>query len=856
MAKTKSIESRPLIIVTLTTTKWNIERRKDNKKLVAVDSQAISEDTNVTRHKIVKIKPETATTGKFRVFTGRWYESVILPDGSVKRAYECYQKGIEQTYNSLQKAFEALEKALQQRTVTIETNTLIERSKETYYNPQTKQITSNHTEAANWFKGQNPLFVSSSPYQKIGVWLNPGKDYVEVNYYYNDRIQRQECKPWTKAKIAGFRLYNDGTVSHFYKGKVHDRERVFETKRVKYRTLDPRFLEQYRSSTLALDLRAPELIDSDGYNTKLCKESLEILRKAGFPREYWCWGDTRRPLVDTYDLVNFATHIQHTNQTSRGASIDEFLADKPFGPECDNVIKFNKGVIVRILGYHETWIDGNGKHYNYKPSTWETDVSKIKLLKAEVYERYRVWISDNGRTRSCQELIHDGECWNQTRWDNICWPDDTLYRYDNYQYADTFEEMEKQGEAINQFKSMAKTTYAKIFKLLPVLTRFESFVSEHPDLEEGIGVRNFLDSLYRAPKFTETLIKLGYGHLFYQKCHQRYSYPDCSNIVRFDLENALARFGIDYFEYKETAGNTMYKNLGISKEQFNWLAQYDQADNFMSWFKNVNYIIPNTNSEHYNSFAAVPVKYLQIVADAVESLQKRELNHEYWNAADKIQNLLNSYGYNPLDVEKAVKRGLDLQVLVDYLRLRSECRGAQNFNIRDWDKMPSDATDLRFSHDRICAFYNLVQSERQRYWREQEEQRMIERQVKYEERYKKLKSLSYVEDENARTIVVPKKLIELVVEGQVLHHCVGSFAASVAEGRDTIVFLRDKKKPDEPYATISLLKVGDTWRIDQAHTAHNGPITEEDVEFLKRWAAKNNVDQSTVRINYGLHCHH
>lgn len=855
MAKTKSIESRPLIIVTLTTTKWNIERRQDTKEFVTVNTQYGSDDKEITHYKIVKVKPETMTTGRFRLLTDRWYASVILSDGSVKRTYECHRDGIKQYVDSMQEAFKVLEKALKQRTISTETNVILEREKETYYNPETKKVTSDYNEAAGWFKGQNPLFISSSQYQKIGMWIEPGKDYVEISFYYNNRIQRSECKKWTKAKVGGFRLYNDGTISHFYKGKVHDQNRTFEEKRMKYRTLDIRFQEQYRLSTLALDLRSPELIGSDGMNTKLCKESLEILKKAGFPQEYWCWGNTRRPFIDTYDLINFATHIQHKNQTTRGASIDEFLADKPFGPECENVLKFNKGVIIRIPGYRELWVDGDGRHYDHKPGQWETNTDKIKMLRAEVYERYRVWVSDNGKTRSCQELIHDGECWSQTRWDNIRWPEgDSYKRYDD-QRAATLEEQAAQNKAMIQFKKMASATYPKIYKLLPVLARFASFVKEHPDLEQGCGIRNFLDSLYRAPKLTETLIKLGYGDWFYRKHDDRYDYSN--GVQNFTIEHALSRFGINYVsEYKECAGNTMYKNLGVSKEQFAWLAEYENAGRFMQYFRSVDYLIPNSNGEHYANFAAVPVKYLKIVATAVDNIRGRLHGRDYWDAASKIQNLLNQYGYTPLDIEKAINRGLDLQVLCDYLRLRSCCGGAQNFNIRDWDKMPSDPTDLRFCHDRICAFYNLIQAERDRYWREQEEQRMIERQTKYEERYKKLRSLSYVEDDDIRTVVVPKKLIELVIEGQVLHHCVGSFASSVAEGRDTIVFLRDKEKPDVPYATISLLKVGDVWRIDQAHTAHNGPITIEDVEFLKRWAVKNNVDPSTVHINYGMHCHH
>ena len=188
--------------------------------------------------------------------------------------------------------------------------------------------------------------------------------------------------------------------------------------------------------------------------------------------------------------------------------------------------------------------------------------------------------------------------------------------------------------------------------------------------------------------------------------------------------------------------------------------------------------------------------------------------------------------------------------------MRKQCEQLEGFGISHWDKIPADATDLRFSHDRMLEYYNLMQAEMERYYRAEEEKRLIKCQENYDIRYKKLKKLSYQEDDNTRIIVVPKKLIELVTEGQVLHHCVGSFTTSVSEGRDTIVFLRNKETPNTPYATISLLQRGNKWVIDQAHTAHNGPITDTDVTFLKRWAIKNDVDPDTVQINYGMHCHH
>lgn len=854
MAKTKSIESRPLIIVSLTHTKWGVARRKDNNELVVVKTRGYNEDQTITDKPIVKIKPATATTGAFRVLTNAWGSQVLLPNGKIENVWICNRDNIDMDYPSLSAAFDAINKNCKKGPITY----IVERIKETYYNPQTQEVSDDYNTALKWFKGKNPLFLSSCPYQRIGMWVSPckEKDCVDVSIYYNDRVQRKDCKPWTKAKIAGFRLYNDGTISHFYKGKVHDRDRIFETNRVNYRTFDIRFIGQYRLSTLLLDLRSPKLVGSDHYCTKLCQETLQILKEAGFPKEYWCWGNTQRQFIDTYDLINFVTHIQHKKQTKRGESIEEFLNDKPFSSTCENVLKFNKGVIVRIPGFREIWENGNGRLFDHRPSTWETDITKVKMLKAEVYERYRIWISDDGKTRSCQEQIHNGECWSQTRWDNVYWPDSADLFANISDLTPQQQAMVNKG--IADFKKMAGMTYHKLYKLLPVLTRFESFVKEHADLKLGTGIKNFLNAIYRAPKLTETLIKLGYGTWFYKNQNDRYCYHERD---RFVLDHALSRFGFYYAsDYHELASNNMYKNLGISKEQFSWLATYENAGRFMQYFKEVSFTIPNSNNETYTNFAAVPVKYLKSIAQATEMLRRSHVTaygDGYWDAANKIRDLLNEYHFSPLDIDKAVSRKLNLPILVDYLRMREECQeGVNNFHRSDWAKLPVDQRDLDFSHNRICEFYNLMMAERERHWRAEEEKRMVERQKQYDERFKKLKSLSYKNEEDDKIIVVPQKLIELVVEGQVLHHCVGSFAKSVSEGKDTIVFLRKKDTPDVPYATISLLKDGEMWRIDQAHTAHNGPITTEDVSFLKKWAIKAKVNPSTIQTNYGLHCHH
>ena len=54
------------------------------------------------------------------------------------------------------------------------------------------------------------------------------------------------------------------------------------------------------------------------------------------------------------------------------------------------------------------------------------------------------------------------------------------------------------------------------------------------------------------------------------------------------------------------------------------------------------------------------------------------------------------------------------------------------------------------------------------------------------------------------TFILPKDLQELKEEGQNLHHCVGTYADSVAKGKTVIVFVRQKEKIDNPLYTLEI----------------------------------------------------
>ena len=70
---------------------------------------------------------------------------------------------------------------------------------------------------------------------------------------------------------------------------------------------------------------------------------------------------------------------------------------------------------------------------------------------------------------------------------------------------------------------------------------------------------------------------------------------------------------------------------------------------------------------------------------------------------------------------------------------------------------------------------------------------------------------------------------ELIVEGNIMHHCVGGYVNRVVEGECYICFVRHKDTPDNCYITCQVYTNG---QIGQYFLAHDRYITtEEDKDF-------------------------
>ncbi len=102
---------------------------------------------------------------------------------------------------------------------------------------------------------------------------------------------------------------------------------------------------------------------------------------------------------------------------------------------------------------------------------------------------------------------------------------------------------------------------------------------------------------------------------------------------------------------------------------------------------------------------------------------------------------------------------------------------------------------------------------------------------KFKKVYKSLQKKAFAENE---LIIRPAKSAkELICEGAALHHCVGGYAQSMADGKTAIFLIRKAAEAEKPYFTLEFK--GD--RVVQCRTLNNRSYeTEENVKiFVGHW---------------------
>lgn len=292
-------------------------------------------------------------------------------------------------------------------------------------------------------------------------------------------------------------------------------------------------------------------------------------------------------------------------------------------------------------------------------------------------------------------------------------------------------------------------------------------------------------------------------------------YPNVENLVRSGFSGAVNSL-IDFvktkrgyyhdytytFDTRETQRlinwkeTRPHKMLGIEKEDAPLLKKYSFSKVFL-----------------YNY--AKRVDKVRLSREFLNSLNE----HEAGVMVEFLQN--NFHGFKPPFIktrryvgkqkQRCEQKGLiDYQYLKDYWNALYKVYGTL-------DKDLLYPKDLKVAHDRTIM---LV--------KEKENEALSNKINKATEKY-----IDFTfEDKKAGLMITPcRSHNDLLKEGELLQHCVATYAQSVAAGRTCIFFIRKLSEPDIPYYTLEL-KEG---RVIQNRGFKNCDRTPQVIAFEKKW---------------------
>jgi len=151
----------------------------------------------------------------------------------------------------------------------------------------------------------------------------------------------------------------------------------------------------------------------------------------------------------------------------------------------------------------------------------------------------------------------------------------------------------------------------------------------------------------------------------------------------------------------------------------------------------------------------------------------------------------------------------DLQFYRDYMEMMKQVGTPIS------DDITTYPPNLKKAHDDAIRKLNTIKQEKNN-----------GSYVKY---YFKLKELNF--SKGGLMIVVPTDVIEIIIEGQELGHCVGSYVDRVAKGQTAILFVRRSESPLQAFYTMEY----NEGKVIQCRGHHNADTTPEVKEFIREW---------------------
>lgn len=246
-------------------------------------------------------------------------------------------------------------------------------------------------------------------------------------------------------------------------------------------------------------------------------------------------------------------------------------------------------------------------------------------------------------------------------------------------------------------------------------------------------------------------------------------------------------------------------------------------------------------SAQHNDFDTT-YKAVEYIQDVLKESWKYYQNKEYdYNTNNLLlgqskfsYSISNNYIKDPKLVRYIAEH--NGSTLHDYWKMREELK--KYVNLKDYPKFPQN---LSKKHDGLIVFYNKYQDKLKK-------EQLVSQQKEYNKKFLKLAQKYEYEFEDY-IIKACSDLMELIVEGRELNHCVSSYTEAVSKGREYILFLRKKSEPDVPFFTIDLTPTG---QIRQIHGKCNCLLDPELRQIIQPWIQKFNLTGNIDANRYHL----
>ena len=320
-------------------------------------------------------------------------------------------------------------------------------------------------------------------------------------------------------------------------------------------------------------------------------------------------------------------------------------------------------------------------------------------------------------------------------------------------------------------------------------------------------------------------------------------------------------------EYEKAAGTVQvfdYMERYIQTPQIEMLTKMNLIQIVKVMIRGQYGVVANEKGDRIEEFLGIRKERIKMLraergnVDLLKILQREKRSGQVWTE-EQIQRLAELKGQLTLpNIEIALKY-MTLQKLLNRIEKYSGCRfetkctemisklrgTAQTYidYLEMREKMGYDLNnsvyqhprDLRAAHDKMVLEQN----------KEEIDKRMKEAEEKYpniRKKYRKLlKRYCYADD--TYFIRPACSASEIVLEGRILHHCVGgdNYLGKHDRGTSYILMLRFRKKPKEPYITIEIH--AESGKILQWYGAYD---KKTDEEYIQKW-----IDQYTEWLEAG-----